>query len=379
MRAILVASCVMLTLTSHQTSADPYPMALAKYLAGHDDAASDALAHVQAKDIQQTIDTVLAEARSSAASILGDSALMFPVRRRLEAMAMLHTEYVLFGENPMDAVFQIAMAHQALAISRSLVEPTSAGHIQVSLVEGAEIRRAREFLPHWYALAASALLWHYADQNALSLIDEGLKLFPGDRDLLFWRGRVLEFHAVWVGTPATDPTPAVRTMQKRDPHGFDRLTNARVWGPVEEAYRRVIQLDPDNAAVHLHLGYALHSQRRYADAKTEYELARDRSTDSFVVYVADLLLAKLDEDQNHLKDAIPYYEHAIARMTGAQSAYVGLGSVEARLGDAQRAREVTEQLAAIPIQQRVRDPWWAFRTTRIPTEDLGWLRAAVRQ
>jgi tetratricopeptide (TPR) repeat protein len=376
MRAILVASCVMLTLTSHQTSADPYSIALAKYVAGHDDAASDALAHVQPKDIQEAINRSLAEARSS--GVLGDS-LMFPVLHRLEAMAMLHTEYVLFGANPMDAVFQIAKAHQALTISRSLVEPTSAGHVQMSLVEGAEIRRAREFLPHWYALAVSALLWHYADQNALSLIDEGLKLFPGDRDLLFWRGRVLEFHAVWVGTPATDPTPAVRTMQKRDPHGFDRLTNARVWGPVEEAYRRVIQLDPDNAAVHLHLGYALHSQRRYADAKTEYELARDRSTDSFVVYVADLLLARLEEDQNNLKDAVPHYERAIAKMPGAQSAYVGLGSVEVRLGDAQRTRELAEQLAAIPEQQRVHDPWWAFRTTRVPGDDLQWLRAAVRE
>jgi tetratricopeptide (TPR) repeat protein len=376
MRAILVASCVMLTLPSHQTGADPYSIALAKYLAGHDDTASDALAHVQPKDIQEAINTSLIEARSS--GVLGDS-LMFPVLRRLEAMAMLHTEYVLFGENPMDAVFQIAKAHQALAFSRSLVEPTSAGHVQMSLVEGTEIRRAREFLPHWYALAASALLWHYADQNALSLIDEGLKLFPGDRDLLFWRGRVLEFHAVWVGTPATDPTPAVRTMQKRDPHGFDRLTNARVWGPVEEAYRRVIQLDPDNAAVHLHLGYALHSQRRYADAKIEYELVRDRSTDSFVVYVADLLLARLEEDQNNLKDAVPHYERAIAKMPGAQSAYVGLGSVEVRLGDAQRARELAEQLAAIPEQQRVHDPWWAFRTTRVPGDDLQWLRAAVRQ
>jgi tetratricopeptide (TPR) repeat protein len=373
MRAILVASCVMVTLTGHQTGADPYSIALAKYLAGHDDTASDALAHVQPKDVQEAINTSLIEARSS--GVLGDS-LMFPELRRLEAMAMLHTEYVLFGENPMDAVFQIAMAHRALTISRSLVEPF---RFQTSLVEGAEIRRAREFLPHWYALAASALLWHYADQNALSLIDEGLKLFPGDRDLLFWRGRVLEFHAVWVGTPATEPGPPVRTMQKRDPHGFDRLTNARVWGPVEEAYRRVIQLDPDNAAVHLHFGYALHSQRRYADAKTEYELARDRSTDSFVVYVADLLLARLEEDQNNLKDAVPHYERAIAKMPGAQSAYVGLGSVEVRLGDAQRARELAEQLAAIPEQQRVHDPWWAFRTTRVPGDDLQWLRAAVRQ
>jgi len=118
MRAILVASCVMLTLTSHQTSADPYSIALAKYVAGHDDAASDALAHVQQADIQEAINTSVAAARSSGGSILGDSALMFPVRRRLEAMAMLHTEYVLFGENPKDAVFQIAMAHRALVRTR---------------------------------------------------------------------------------------------------------------------------------------------------------------------------------------------------------------------------------------------------------------------
>src|SRR6476620_140713 len=149
MRAILVASCVLLTLTSHQTRADPYSIALAKYVAGHDDAASDALAHVQQADIQEAIDTSVAAARSSRESIVNDAD--FPVRRRLEAMAMLHTEYVLFGENPKDAVFQIAMAHRALTISRSLVEPF---RFQTSLVEGAEIRRAREFLPHWYALAA---------------------------------------------------------------------------------------------------------------------------------------------------------------------------------------------------------------------------------
>jgi len=159
MRAILVASCVMLTLTSHQTGADPYSIAIAKYVAGHDDAASDALAHVQQADIQEAIDTSVAAARPSRESTVNDAD--FPVRRRLEATAMLHTEYVLFGENPKDAVFQIAMAHRALTISRSLVEPG-----QTSLVEGAEIRRARDFLRHWYALAASALLWYYADQTA---------------------------------------------------------------------------------------------------------------------------------------------------------------------------------------------------------------------
>jgi tetratricopeptide (TPR) repeat protein len=287
---------------------------------------------------------------------------------------MLHTEYALSGAvNPKEALFHVDMAHRALAVSRGSITD------QLPVADEAEKRRTRAFLPRWYALAASALLSVYADQNALGLVDEGLKLFPEDLEMLFWRGLVLEFHAVWVGTPAIGPTAAGPAMPSKDPTGFDLLTNTRVWAPAEEAYRRVVQRDAGNAAAHLHLGYALYSLRRYADAKTEYELARERSADPFVVYVADLMLAKLDEEQQDLKDAVRYYEHAIATMTGAQSAYVGLALVEARLGDAQRARELTEHLATIPERQRVRDPWWAFRTTRIPAEDLEWLRTAVRQ
>jgi tetratricopeptide (TPR) repeat protein len=366
MRTIVVAYCAMFALVSQQRTPDFYSAAIEKYVAGDVDAASDALAQVSQADIQKAIETSVAAVRSNGAGI--------PARRRLEAIAMLHTEYALVGDvNPKEALFHVDVAHRSLAISRGSITDQLPG------ADEAERRRAREFLPHWYALAASALLSFYADQNALTLVDEGLKQFPEDRELLLWRGLVLEFHAVWVGTPAIDPTAAVPAMRSKDPTGFDLLTNTRVWAPVEEAYRRVIHGDADNAAGHLHLGYALYSLRRYADAKTQYELARERSTDTFVVYVADLLLAKLDEEQNDLKDAVPYYEQAIAKMTGAQSAYVGLGSVEARLGDAQRARELTEHLATIPERQRVRDPWWAFHTTRIPADDLDWLRAAVRQ
>ena len=366
MNTIVVAYCAMLALGGQQRTPDPYSAAIEKYVGGDVYAAADALAQVSQADMQRAIETSAAAVRSNGAGI--------PARRRLEAIAMLHTEYALVGDvNPKEALFHVEMAHRSLAISRGSVTDQLLG------ADEAERRRAREFLPHWYALAASALLSFYADQNALTLVDEGLKQFPEDRELLFWRGLVLEFHAVWIGTPVIDPTAALPAMRSKDPTGFDLLTNTRVWAPVEDAYRRAIHADPDNAAAHLHLGYALYWLRRYADAKPEYELARQRSTDPFVVYVADLLLAKLDEERNHLKDAVPYYEDAIAKMTGAQSAYVGLGSVEARLGNAQRARELTERLAAVPERQRVRDPWWAFRTTRIPADDLDWLRAAVRQ
>jgi tetratricopeptide (TPR) repeat protein len=366
MRTIVVAYCAMLALASQQRTPDAYAVAIDKYVAGDPDGAVDALAPVSQADIQRAVETSVAAARSEGT---GTAA-----RRRLEAIAMLHTEYAVVGAaNPKEALFHVDMAHRSLAVSRDTVANQASG-----AAEG-DRRRAREFLPHWYALAASASLSFYADQNALTLVDEGLKLFPEDRTLQFWRGLVLEFHAVWAGTPPADTHAAMQAMQNKDPSGFDLLANTRVWAPVEEAYRRIIQRDANDAAAHLHLGYALHSLRRYGDAKPEYELARDRSTDAFVVYVADLLLAKLSEDQNHLKDAVPYYEHAITKMSGAQSAYVGLGSVEARLGDAQRAREVTEHLAAIPQAQRVRDPWWAFHTTRIPSDDLSWLRTAVRQ
>ncbi len=366
MRAIVVACCAALALASQQTGTDAYSAAIAKYVAGEQYGAFEALAQVSQADIQKAIDTSVAAIRSTGGSIAA--------RRRLEAIAVLHTEYAVVGDlNPKDVLFHIEMAQRALAIERGPISGQASGADEM------ETRRTREFLPHWYVLAASALLTYYADQKALTLVEEGLRLFPEDQQLLLWRGLVLEFHAVWVGTPATDPTAAVPSMRKKDPSGFDLLSNTRVWAPVEEADRRVVQRNPGNAEAHLHLGYALYALRRYGDAKGEFQLARDGSTDSFVVYVADLLLARLEEDQNQLKDAVPAYEHAIARMPGAQSAYVGLGSVEARLGNAQRARELTEHLAAIPEPQRVRDPWWAFHTTRVPANDLNWLRTAVRQ
>lgn len=242
-----------------------------------------------------------------------------------------------------------------------------------------EMSRAREFMPRWCALASSALLLYGADLPALTLVTEALKLLPDNEELLFWRGVVLEFEAVWVGEPTIDPRAALPAIGQTDGSGFNMVKNARVWGPVEEAYRHALARDPDDYEAHLHLGYALYSLRNYGSAKTEYELARDRSIDPFVVYVADLLLARMKEDQNDAAGAAHDYEQALTKIPGAQSAFIGLSMLEARRGNTQRARELTTQLAAIPVKRRVRDPWWAYHTARIPDRDLEWLRKAVRQ
>jgi len=357
---------LLLTLFGPHTTPDPYAAAIAKYAAGDAEAACNALAGIPQAHVERAIETYLAAFQSTGGVGAG---------RQLEAIAMLHTDCPLVvAAEPRVALFDVEMAHQALATARGALT-----HDWPDTNEP-DTRRAREFLPHWYALATSVLLGHNGAQEATRLIDEGVKLFPEDQTLRYWRGLVMEFTTVWVGSSLTGPTDA----QRPSAPGSTATTGsgppaAFLWSQTEEAFRHVVQKDPGRLEAHLHHGYALYSLLKYDEAKAEYELARDRSTDAFVVYVADLLLGRLEEDRHDLNAAARDYEHALAKMPRAQDAYIGLASVAARLGDAQRAQELTTRLTSIPEAQRALDPWWAFHTTRVPDDDLQWLRAAVRR
>jgi hypothetical protein len=363
MRALVSGVCLVLMLVGAQESSGIYAGAITKYVAGDSAAAFEALARVPHAVIQKEIDTSLMASRSEGGRMAA--------RRRLEAIAMLHTEYTLSGDpDPRDVAFHIGMARRALTIWTWTLTGKMLG------VKADEVQRARDVLPRWTALAASVLLVFRDDQNARTIVDEGLKLFPDDETLWYWRARVMESQAVWIGASAFAP-PTLASRGTSVP-GEEAHAERATWEAVEEAYRQTLQRGLADYEAHLHLGYALYSLQRDGPAKTEYELARDRSSDPFVVYVADLLLARLEEDQNDPAAAVRDYEHALAKMPGAQSAYIGLGLLEARRGNQQRARDVTLRLASIPEKERVRDPWWPFRTSRVAADDLEWLRAAVR-
>lgn len=367
---LIVAAFVAFALTGQQKPSDLYQFAIAKYVAGDTAAACQAVARVPQPDVQREVQTLLTAFQSNNTSTAISRAERRQLQGQLEAIAMLHTDCPSVDIiDPNVALFHVDIAHLALTTARwSLTDQLPDADDQDTR------RRAREFLPHWYAVATGVLLSYFGDQNATRLIDEGVKLFPEDQTLLFWRGLVMEFTAVWVGVRPVGPNTAKQLELARS-----GLPMARAWVSVEDAFRHVTQKDPNQFEAHLHRGYALYSLHKYAEARTEYEVARDRSSDRFVVYLGDLLLARLEEDQNHLESAVHDYEHALATIPGAQNAYIGLGVVEARLGNAQRARELTQFLAAIPANERVRDPWWAFHTSRIPVDDLQWLQHAVRK
>src|SRR5262249_41905955 len=155
---------------------DVYASAIAKYVAGDSDAAFAALAQLSQTDTQRELEAAIAPIRKDGGSIAS--------RRHLEAIAILHTEYALFGGiEPKAVQFHIDMAHLALLIARLTLigqDPSAAvaQHVPSAIMVPEERSRAREFVPRWTALASSIELTYGSDQAALTIVTEAVKLLP---------------------------------------------------------------------------------------------------------------------------------------------------------------------------------------------------------
>ena len=144
MRAVIYASCLVLVLAlaGQQKPSDLYASAIAKYAAGDDDGAFEAIARVPHQDIQKDIEATVRAIQTKGGSPAA--------RRRLEAAAMLHTDYALNGDaSPKDVLFHVDMAHLSLAISRWSLTG------RVPETSESDGPRARDFLPSRYGIASS--------------------------------------------------------------------------------------------------------------------------------------------------------------------------------------------------------------------------------
>jgi len=347
-----------------------YSAAVSKYVANDFSGAADELGTLQQRDIQKEIEAIVRIV--TAANEDG-------AKKRLEAAAMLHTDYAMLADlDDAGVQFHVNMARLLLTFDRAQAQRVRPALSVDSTQEHPDQARAREFFPHWYAVAACALLLRGLDRPARTLVDEGLKVLPENPKLLFWQALAAEFQAVWHPTLSLNPHPELMAMSYANPSGFDMQYILRVWDVVQAAHRRALAADPENQEIRLHLGYALVAMRKPSEARAELESARTRAADPYVVYLADLFLARLDEDGGDPAAAASGYERALATLPLSQSAYVGLSLLEARRGNAQRARELVAKFAGLP-RDRVDDPWWAFHAIRIPVDDLRWLRNRVRQ
>ena len=122
MDILRAAAALLLTCTSiasQSGSASIYSSAIATYRAGDYPAAARALGTVRPADLRKHV-----EAAVSAATLdIGQAA-----KARLEAAAMLHTEYAMLADiDAGAAAFHIDIAHKLLRVDRQLAERADRG------------------------------------------------------------------------------------------------------------------------------------------------------------------------------------------------------------------------------------------------------------
>jgi tetratricopeptide (TPR) repeat protein len=105
-----------------------------------------------------------------------------------------------------------------------------------------------------------------------------------------------------------------------------------------EQFRAAIKANPNEPEVHFGLGYILWTQRRYADAATEFqaELANNPGHAQALQYLADA-----DIQMNHPELAPPLLKEAVGIAPGLELAHLDLGALAA---DAGRNDEALQEL-----------------------------------
>ena len=382
MRGAISATCLALALAGQQKPAAVYASAIDNYIAANLDSACHLLATISNADVQREVEGLTIPHLTRRVKQPVDPELLAEnargARRRLEAAAMLHTECATRDDTDEKAVlFHADMAHLLLTVDRVYVQRARASAEMIGPSESYDRRHALEFLPRWYAVMSSALVLHGLDATALKIADEEAKLFPRDPRAGYVHALVDEFRAVW-NQQRMDPF-GMPGRPSRDPSGFDLLANTRLWGPILSEYKDVVAADPDNHEARVHLAWTQMALRRNDDAHRELETVVAKASDPSVLYLADLFLARLDEDRHALDEAVQRYRHAVEVGPTYQSAYIAWSLLADRRGRREEAQAIVARFLAIRLRDRKYDPWWEYRSSRIPQADLDWLRAEVRK
>lgn len=101
-----------------------------------------------------------------------------------------------------------------------------------------------------------------------------------------------------------------------------------------DAYRRVLELDPDHVEAHLNLGRILHEERSLDAAEAHYRMAvRREPTHATALFN----LGVCSEDQGRKLRAVRFYRRAIASDPNFADAHLNLALIYDELGKAQLA------------------------------------------
>ena len=213
---------------------------------------------------------------------------------------------------------ELRFGFQDLVVLRTAGELSSA-HIPPRKVQRV-LERLREQLPSGRSLAAIRIA---ADGDRVIVRDGETVWNPESGQSLF------EFS---VEDVARQAAPFVHRETGDADSWYQLACELEVSEPAEaqEAYERVVELDPGHADAHVNLGRILHEQKAPAAAEKHYRAALEADPEH---ETAAFNLGVALEDLGRLREAVDAYEIAIALDPANADAHYNIAGIYERRGD----------------------------------------------
>jgi tetratricopeptide (TPR) repeat protein len=270
----------------------------------------------------------------------------------LSLAGMLHTDcaFALYAARELER----ADAH--LNLARALVD---------AAYPGAPLPRS--FRRRWYLTALMFLHREGIGGMAILLRDAALAVFPHDEPLLLEAGAIEEALAMSAPIDLLDEDGLREARLQSDQH-LKRATGflRRALDVDETLPEPLIRLARVTALLGEE-GRAVDMLVRVLEADPPPELG----------YLANLLLARMEDRVGRLDAAADHYRAAIAAFPVSQAARSGLAQVLYQRGDTQAALDAVRQGLAIRFQNGQEDPWWRYPRSQFRSFDE--LLVALRQ
>ena len=139
-------------------------------------------------------------------------------------------------------------------------------------------------------------------------------------------------------------------------------SRARSWGnQAEAALRDAIALDGDLLEARLHLGGIRIDRGRLLQAEPRLRDVEAGTSDRRQLYLARLLLGRLEERRGRVEEAIAFYRRALDAWPDSQAAPLALGhAIEVSSSPGAARPLVAATLFASRRLDRSPDPWWLY-------------------
>lgn len=234
------------------------------------------------------------------------------------------------------------------------------------------------FVQRWYSNVATRLLGESRLLDAMQHLDDAVRRFPNDAEILVVAGVFCELlPPLSFELPERSRGGRVQNLQSQyrvpisggtinagsppssnDEDAYDRLVAARKAGyaRAEEFYRRALAVEAGNAEAHLRLGRVLALTSRPDLGLAELRLAASSDAPR-IRYLASMFEGAVHEGSARLEEALASYQQAVRACPNCLSGGIALSHAQRRTG----APEVAVQtLDAATNREAFPDYWWDY-------------------